>query len=100
MRRSLTTLTMSMLVLLATAAPALAGAREEAGTRGSFGGVALALVLGAIFAGVIVAAAYRDTDFGDEDAHSDDVHAEDASAARDDSARDQQIEDEAHAPRP
>jgi hypothetical protein len=59
--------------LVAWASPALAQ-RPDAGTRGSFGGVAVALVLGALFAIVIVVLAYRDVRFGTEDAHHEDAH--------------------------
>lgn len=99
MRRSLVTLTVSMLVLLATAAPALAGAREEAGTRGSFVGVALALILGGIFAGVVVWMAYGDTRFGEDEAHTE-QHAEESSTVREESPGDQQVADETRAQRP
>lgn len=79
MRRILTVLPVSLTVLAFTALPAAAQVTNgpEAGTRGTVGGVILALILGLIFAVVIVRSAYRGTRFGTESAHRDE--AQDAS---------------------
>ncbi len=75
MRRILTVLPASLTVLVVTALPAAAQAttRPEAGTRGTVGGVLLALVLGLLFAAVIVRSAYRDTRFGTHSAHREEA---------------------------
>lgn len=75
MRRILTVLPASLTVLVLTTLPATAQVttRPEAGTRGTVGGVVLALVLGVVFAVVIVRSAYRDTRFGTHSAHRDEA---------------------------
>jgi hypothetical protein len=75
-RRALAALPASLVLLVLTALPAAADVAErpEAGTRGSFGGVALALVLGGLFAGAITYLAYRDVRFGADEAHQEDAH--------------------------
>ena len=75
MRRILTVLPVSLAVLVLTALPAAAefATRPEAGTRGSFGGVLLALILGLLFAVVLVRFAYQETGFGTDSAHHGDA---------------------------
>lgn len=75
MRRTMITAASSLAVLATTAVPAMAVESEkEAGTYGSFEGVIVGLVIGFIFALVVVVLANRDVSFGEDTAHADEAH--------------------------
>lgn len=76
MRRILSALPASLAVLAVGAAPALAdvAARPEAGTRGSFGGILVALILGALFAVVVIAFAEREAGAHEDGSPQQDDH--------------------------
>jgi hypothetical protein len=67
------TVTASLALLVLTAGPVLAQ-DGDAGVRGTFGGVALALALGTIFGVAVVFLAYKDVAFGEDEAHAEHAH--------------------------
>lgn len=73
MGRLTATVTTSLALLVLTAGPVLAQ-DGDAGVRGSFGGVALALAIGTIFGIAVVMLAYKDVAFGEDDAHAEHAH--------------------------